>query len=149
LISVIVSCAEKSKFPKVDFIINPDDEKIILSNGELIVLVFSANDCSMCVDNIVTLLNDINDNSNENIKIIGILNTKYRQALDKVRYNYGINFTLLQVSCSTTKRFFSNSSYLIQKPIVVHLRNGNILSKGIIGEQDDQFKIRDILTYLK
>ena len=88
LISVIVSCAEKSKFPKVDFIINPDDEKIILSNGELIVLVFSANDCSMCVDNIVTLLNDINDNSNENIKIIGILNTKYRQALDKVRYNY-------------------------------------------------------------
>jgi len=103
----------------------------------------------MCIDNIITILNDISDNKDNKIKIVGILNTKYKQAVNKTRYNYGINFALLQDSSLTTKKFFSKSSYLISKPILVHLQNGNIIKKGIVGEPGDQNKIREILKYIK
>ena len=127
-----------------------ENEKIDLSSVECIALIFSPNDCSTCVNDIITILNDVSDYTKDNtIQIVGILNTKYKQAVNKVRYNYGINFTLLQDSSLTTKKLFSESSFLVEKPILVHLQYGKVIRKGIVGEPGDQKGIKEIFKHLK
>jgi peroxiredoxin len=149
LIFFNITCKNEIKFPASELQFNQKGTKININNGEYIVLIFSLNDCVICVDNIISILNESYEANKKNIEIIAIINTKYYQAVKKVKSNYGINFTILQDSTFSTKRLFSKSSYLIQKPILIYLRNGNIIKMGLVGEPRDQYKIREILTYLK
>ncbi|MFX0141201.1 MAG: redoxin domain-containing protein [Candidatus Hodarchaeota archaeon] len=149
LLIFAINCKNKIEFPQIPLKNINKNEGINLYNGEYILLIFSPSDCSICMDDITTMLNRINNKKNKNIKIIGIINTKFDQALIKIKDNYDINFILLQDTTFATKNFFSKSSLNIQKPILVQLLNGTIIRKGIVGAPKDQNKIKQILEYLQ
>lgn len=140
---------KKCNFPHVPLMDINGNKIANIYCGKYISLIFSPTDCSICLDEITTVLNKYEDSNSKNIKIIGIINSKDPQAVSKIKDNYEIHFELFRDSSFATKNFFSKSSQYSSKPILIQLSNGKIIKKCILGDPKDYHEIEQILTYLK
>jgi|GEM_PF-2951665 hypothetical protein len=140
---------KKRRFPNVPLIDIDRNEIANIHCGKYIALIFSPTDCSICLDEIISALNEIEYKKSKKAKIIGIINSINKQSVARIKDNYEIHFALMQDTTFATKTFFSKSSQSFLKPILIQLSNGKIIKKGIIGEPREYHKIKQILNYLE
>lgn len=117
--------------------------KVKINSGRLVVIAFSPTDCGSCLEILITL-NDLHQNPRNDVPIVGIIDTPYRQAVWKIQQVYMLSFPLLYDSLSVIKKTLTDES----KPALILLNDGKIEKFGIVGKPGSVQAVQDIMRVL-
>ncbi len=132
-----------TEFPYVELpFLKNDIGSLNMKQGKNLIAVFSPTDCGVCL----SVLNFLNKSEavNKDIRVIGIINTPYRQAARKFQRVYNLNFPLLYDSLGVVKKTLNVDI----KPALVLVDSGIIQKKAIVGVREDIGKVNEILSLL-
>jgi thiol-disulfide isomerase/thioredoxin len=120
------------------------NDKTDVHQGEKVIIAFSPTDCGTCLG-VLTMLNDICQNNENRVPIIGVIATPYRQAVRKLQQEYNFLFPVIWDSLGVVKSKFAASS----KPALILLNDGLVEKTAIVGDPEQLDDVREILEMLR
>lgn len=137
----------KKQFPQLELNYEKCSNIIDIYKGNVVVFVFSINDCSNCLS-VLDHLNKCDYNSKQNIRIAGILSTPDKVIYEKINKLYQLNFPLLWDKSGIIKSRFSYDRESSYKPILFLLKDGYIKEMGFLGMKNYRKNVQKIISIL-
>jgi peroxiredoxin len=137
--------SEQISFPQVSLPVYQSslDGEVDFKKGRMVVIAFSPTDCETCLE-VLTLLNEMHNNNQNALPIVGIIGSPYRQAVAKIQERYGLSFPILYDRLSSVRNSLTDEP----KPLLMLLSDGMIEKRALVGAPESVHEVKSILAVL-